>query len=503
MPETLRKAALAVAAVLPAALWAEVPIEYSAEFTAMAGSGEFAPHYQAALTHGKVLTSKGAWVEASIAKPLESEGRWSWGAGGSVVAGGSNAIHYDRYQSVSSFWETHSIRPKAAWIQQLWGEARWRSIFLEAGMKERGSALLNQRLTSGDLIESGNTRPIPQVRIGFAGFQPIPLTHGWIEIQGEVAFGKLLDDGWRKEQYNYWDYHLVTHELYNYKRLYLRTRQDMPFAVTVGMQAAAFFGGTRKEYSHGQELSVVKYPTNLKAYWNVLFPHEDGGEAFYTGNHVGSWDLRARYRLRNGGEISAYFSWPWEDGSGIGKMNGWDGLWGIEWKASQTGPVSGAVVEYLDFTNQSGPMHYAPSDYAGTTISDDHASGADDYYNNNAHSSFCYFGRSLGTPALMAPAYNISGYPGYLATALRGFHIGLEGQIAPGITYRALGGYRKAWGNGKFILPNPVELGSIMLEATWKPQRLNGLSFKGSLEIDRGSMPGNAFGALVSVKYRR
>ncbi|MCM1163906.1 MAG: capsule assembly Wzi family protein [Muribaculaceae bacterium] len=486
--------------MMPLTADAQYALHYEASLTANAGSGDFAPHYISALKHGKVFSSQSTMAEARLWRPMDSDSRFDYGFGVSALAGISSAIDYDRYYAATGEWGTHSVRPKSIWLQELWGSARWRSIYLEAGMKEHGSALLNQKLTSGDLIESGNTRPIPQVRMGFAGFQPIPFTNGWVEIQGEVAYGKLIDDGWRREQYNYWNYHLVTNELYNYKRLYLRTKPEKPLSVIVGLQTVVFFGGHRMVYANGKMVQETHYPTNLKAYWDVFFPHEDGGEAFYTGNHVGAWDLRARYRLKNCDEISAYFSWPWEDGSGIGKMNGWDGLWGLEYKSASPKTVSGVVLEYLDFTNQSGPIHYAPSDYSGTTITD-HASGADDYYNNNAHSSFAYFGRSLGSPALMAPAYNRSGYAGYLGNAMRGFHIGIEGEIMPGLTYIAKGGYRKAWGNGKFLLPHPIELTAVMIEASWQPARVKGLTVEGRFEIDRGNMPCNTVGAQVGIKY--
>ena len=114
----------------------------------------------------------------------------------------------------------------------------------------------------------------------------------------------------------------------------------------------------------------------------MFFPRE-GGENYYKGSHLGSWDFKADYRMRDGGCISAYFEWPWEDGSGIGRMNGWDGLWGIQYSFPGKGPVGKAVVEYLDFTNQSGPIHFDPEDNPFNPITG-HAQGGDNYY-NKAH----------------------------------------------------------------------------------------------------------------------
>lgn len=499
MPAIIRLLLVAILA-FPTFATAQYTLNYRASITTDLGSGHIAPYYLSSLKHGKTLASKSTDAELSLWRPMSTDGRFSYGFGLSAMAGAYSKIDYQRYDALSNSWTHNPVRHKPLWIQQLWGDARWRSIFIEAGMKERGSALLNQSLTSGDLIESGNTRPIPQIRAGFYDFQPISFTNGWVEVQGEVAYGLLLDDGWKEAQFNRWTYHIVTDELYNYKRFYFRTKPSMPLSVTVGMQAAAFFGGNLTEYRYGKVTGTKKFPTNLKAFFDVFFPHEDGGEEFYTGNHLGSWDLKARYRLKNDAEVSAYFSWPWDDGSGIGKLNGWDGLWGLEYKSGKKDWINGAVFEYLDFRNQSGPMHYAPADHAGTTITD-HASGADDYYNNGSHSSYAYFGRSIGTPALMAPAFNLSGYPAYLANAMQGFHIGVEGSLSPTLTYIAKGGYRKAWGNGKFLLPHPLHLTAVMVELSWNPMALKGLNISGSLELDRGNMPCNAFGTQLSVKY--
>ena len=485
---------------LPLGAAAQYAVNYEGSITAGGGSGEFSPYYINALRHGRFSQQYTLQAEAKAWRPVDRSERFSYGFGIDLIGNATSSTDYERYDAVSDRWYYHSVRPSAVWLQQFYGEVKYRSVFLLAGMKEHESALLNQRLTSGDLIESGNTRPIPEVRAGFIDFQDIPFTNGWVQIQGEIGYGRLIDDGWRRDQYNYYNYHISRNEWYNYKRCYFRTKPSMPFSVTVGMQAAAFFGGVEDWYSKGVMTSQTHYSHDLNTFFKMLLPTEDGGEAFYTGNHLGSWDLRARYRLDNGTELSAYFSWPWEDGSGIGKQNGWDGLWGLEYRAPQPGIVSGAVAEYMDYTNQSGPIHFAPADFEGTTIPG-HASGADDYYNNRAHNSYAYFGHSIGTPAIMAPIYNTGGYPGYVANVMRGFHIGIEGQITPTVDYVVKGGYRKAWGNGYYLLPEPIDLTAVMVEATWHPAQVKGLSVNGRLELDRGSMPCNAFGAMVTVKY--
>ncbi len=491
----------AIAAGAVAAARAEYPVNYEGNVTLGAASGDFAPFYIASLDHGRNTQSLTSKIEAKVWRPMKMSDRFSYGFGVDLIGGYSSAVDYERFYPGSG-WGTHGVRPATAWIQQLYGELKYRRVFLTVGMKETGSKMLNNRLTSGDIVESGNTRPIPGARAGFIGFVDIPFTRGAVQIAGEVAYGKFVDNGWLKDQYNYYNDHLTTGEWFNYKCIYFRTDPRQRFSVTAGLQAAAEFGGYEQFYDKGRFTQEFNYPATFKTFLKMLVPindHEEGG--FYTGNHLGSIDLKLRYRLRNGAEVMAYLSNPWEDGSGMGKMNGFDGLWGIEYKAADPNSVvSGAVIEYLDFTNQSGPIHLNPADFNGITITG-HASGSDDYYNNRSHRAYANYGMGIGTPMVMSPAYNVNGYPSYMTNLTRGFHIAVEGRVSPVVTYRVKGGYRKAWGNGQFILPRPISLTAVMAEAEWKPASVKGLTLNGKVELDRGTMPGNSFGALVSVKY--
>lgn len=480
---------------------AEYPLHYEASLTAGAGSGDFAPYYISSMRGGRFSSATNVQAEASVWRPLDMSGRFAYGFGADVIGGYASEVDYGRYNPADGDWVEHSMRPSAVRLQQLYGIVRYRSVFLSAGMREHSSALFNRRLTSGDLVESGNARPIPEVRAGFVDFQDIPYTNGWVQVQGEISYGRMLDNDWWRDHYNYYNSFLAVNPWYSYKRCYFRTRPTERLSVTVGMQSAGEFGGYTLFFDRGEVTRIDRRSSGVKAFLRMIVPGGDSGESFVMGNHLGSWDLKARYRLDGGHEVAGYFSWPFEDGSGIAKQNGWDGLWGIEYKAPEKGGiVSGAVIEYLDFTNQSGPIHFNPDDWAGTTITG-HTSGSDDYYNNASYNSYAYYGQSVGTPALMAPIYNKDGYNRYVGNALRGFHVGVEGTIAPGVDYLLKGGYRKAWGSGYFMLPAPIHLTSVMAEVTWRPARVQGLSVNAQVEVDRGNMPANAFGAMVSVRY--
>ena len=475
-----------------------VDVDYEATLITTAGSGDFAPYYLNANRHGLLTQSANALLDIKAEKAPDLSRRFSWAFGVEAVGGWSEATAYERYTPETG-WTEHDLKPAAVRLQQLYGMVKWRGVFLSAGMREHESALLNFRLSSGDLVESGNARPLPEVRMGFIDFQDIPFTNGWVQIQGEVSYGKFQDNKWVREHYNHYNYHYTQGSWLNYKRCYFRTKPSQPLSVTVGAQCSNVFAGRSYYYNHGEHTSTQHFSGHFRDFIEAFLP-VNSREDFRLGNSLGSWDLKARYRLRGGAKLSAYFQWPWEDGSGLGRRNGWDGLWGIEYEAPTRGWLDGAVVEYLDFTNQSGPLHWATGDRPGTTITGD-ATGADDYYNNVYYNSYANYGLSIGTPFMKAPLFNTDGYPAYTGNRLRGFHIAAQGHPTDATYWRAAVSYRKAWGNGMTILKKPQHDFSMMIEGSYRIGAVEGLLVGGAVAVDRGNMFGNNFGVEITVKY--
>lgn len=479
---------------------AEVPVNYEAELILNAGSGDFAPYYIASNRHGILTQTNNALLDLSVHKELDLSERFSYSFGVEALTGYSSKTDYLRYDDQSGQWIKNPQAPAPIFLQQLYGEVKFRGVFLSVGMKEREPALLNYQLSSGDFVESGNARPIPQVRAGFVDFQKVPLTNGWLEIQGELSYGKFADNDWMKNHYNYYNWHINQGALYTYKRLYLRSKSEMPFSVTVGMQTAGIFGGTSDFYRNGRLYKTEKYSRSPKAFFDMLIPSLSSGNSFVDGSALGSWDIQLRYRLKNSHLLKAYLQKPWEDGSGIGWMNGFDGIWGVEYQSADEGAiVSGAVAEYIDFTNQSGSIHWAPYDSPGTTITS-HATGGDQYYNNYQLNGYMNYGLSIGTPFIPSPLYNLDGYIAYVNNRVRGFHLGVTGTIG-NVRYRLLGGYRKAWGDSRIYVTKASEDTSMMLEASYNVARVPGLGLKAQIAFDAGSLYGDNFGACVTVSY--
>lgn len=492
-------------ALLSAALTASADsiasLDYQASVIANASTGDFAPYMLGSWNYGKVTEKSGIWNNGYIGKRLDRSSRFSWSAGFEYMFGYGSAADYDDYRKMTDGKPSkRAVRQAPARIQQLFGELKYRGVYLLAGMKERHSQIVDDRLSSGDLVRSNNARPIPGVAAGFIDFQDIPFTNGWLQIDGEIMYGRFCDTRFEENRFNYYSGFLDGDLMYTYKRCYFRTKPSQPLSVTVGMQTAAEFGGYTHLYRGGVLVEAMDRGFHFRDLFDMFLPLEGNGEDFYKGNSLGSWDFKARYALSGGSKISAYFQWPFEDGSGIGRQNGWDGLWGLQYDFAPGSPVSSLVFEYLDFTNQSGPIHWATSDNPGTDLKHE-ITGGDNYYNNNYYGAYANYGMSIGTPFLMSPLYNLNGFLEYMHNRARGFHAAVAGSFGR-LGYRAMVSYQKAGGMGRIPAPKKLHDTSAMLEAVWNPApRIPGLQLKAAAAFDAGNLRGNNFGALLSVSY--
>ncbi len=454
-----------------------------------------------------VTQTNSTLVRGVISHNMERECVFSYGFGADIIGGWQSATAYQYYDNTSEAFATHELSPSSVWIQQLYAEARYRALFLTVGLKEHDSALLNQQLSSGDMTYSGNSRPAPELRLGIIDFQDIPFTNGWVQIQGELSFSKTQDSDWLDEHYNYYNSFINTNYWTNYKRIYFRTKPEKAFSATIGMQATAMFGGEYSRYSAGELITQEKFDLSFSDFITSIFPIQGSGnsmmgtDTYYEGNHLGSWDVVFRYRLKNNSTIKAYLQSPWEDGSGIGKLNGFDGLWGLEYTHHRDWYINGAVLEYIDLTNQSGAIHYAPDDHPDSPIVGE-ATGADDYYNNYMYNGYCYYGNTVGTPMIKSIIYNTDGYMRITDNRVRGFHLGVNGTILPNqLGYRVLVSHLTSYGTPFLPQIDIQHNTSYMLEGIYTPKQLPALQLTAKLGIDSGNMYGDNIGAMLSVAY--
>lgn len=474
-----------------------------AEVLAGGATGNFNPYLASSYNHGRTPMAGTALLDVGAFKTMNLERRFGWEAGVEMLTGYSAKTDYLRYNSESKSWTYNRQGPSAAWLQQAYGSVKYRGVFLTAGLKEYGSLLVDNALSSGDLVQSTAARPIAQVRVGFVDFQDIPFTKGWVQIEGCISYGKMTDNDYLRDHYNYYNYHLATGLYYTYKRAYFRTNPDKPLTVTVGVQSAGTFGGKTVWYNNGVEGKTVDNPEDLKAFWNMFIPSLRNGDGYVEGSHLGSWDFRASYTVGGKHRLSGYFQWLWEDGSSMGKRNKWDGLWGIQYSRADCGKhlLQSALAEYIDFRDQSGPMHWAPGDNAGTDITTE-ATGGDDYYNNTSFNGYSNYGMSLGTPFVVSPLYNRDGFPQYLHSRTRGFQLSATGWLTPELNWTAMLSHAVAWGTGRIHQNEALKNTSMLVRCGYDASSITpGLEAGLTLAFDAGKLRGDTFGAMLNVRY--
>ena len=501
-----RMLSLAVAALSAFAAVAQFDLGYRVELSGTASSdGNFAPYLISSNRYGDITQANGGYLRLEAWHATDTTRRLSYGFGLEAVGGYSNAIGYGRYDASADALQSIEHRPTALLLQQAFAEIKYRGVLLTAGLKHHEPITVDRTLSSGDLTFSGNSRPIPEVRAGFVNFQNIPLTGGWVQIYGSYGIGKTTDSDWLTDHYNYRESFVTTGVYFSYKNIYFCTKPSQPFSVTAGIQSAMQFGGTVRHYKQGVLTKEYTDKITFKKLLKTLVPCGDGsvgGDGFYEGNNLGTIDFAARYRFGDGTTLRAYFEMPFEDGSGMGKLNGFDGLYGLEYRAPHQGIVDAAVIEYIDTRNQSGPIHWAPDDFSGLSGHiPGHATGADNYYNNFQYCGYAHHGMAMGSPMLKSPLYNTDGYMSFTDTRVQGFHIGVRGHFCDRIEYRALMSYRRALGNYNSPRTEVAHDTSAMLEGVYRAASVEGLQLKCQLAIDRGTLYSNNFGALISVSY--
>lgn len=493
---------------------AEYSFSLETELNLGAGSNQFAPYYFHANRHGKLTQSKNVQIDILAEDSLSMDKKFDFAWGVEALAGYANKADYHKWDASIGEWITNPQGPAAIWIQQLYGEIKWRCLFLRLGLKDINSVFVDQELSSGDLLWSGNSRSIPEARISFVDFQDIPFTKKWLQFDICLSYGKFIDTSWINNHFDYYTGKRNPGGWWTYKRASLRTNPEKPFSFQAGIQMSGIFGGYTYYYADGNLKETINNYSGFQDFFKILFPFwSDEREGYRVGDTKGTWDFKATYRFKNGETLRAYVQWPWEDSSGIARKNGFDGLWGLEFKFNRPWWISGIVAEYLDLTHMSGPLGYDPgyhnTDQNGATLPTK-LGGRDGYYNNTYYRAYVNYGLNMGTPMVQGMLFDTERNPYVQGSGtlpyfrVRGFHLAVKGNIGPSCEYILKYNHRKAWGDtNQLTLIHPVEADSFMAGATYLLPRIQGLSVSGAIGFDRGNIPSNSVGGMLTITYER
>ncbi len=472
-------AAAIVLLLLSNTLYGQIkPPSYEVGFSSVISEGDQAPFWLISNRQGKYLPDRYASsMEFGIFAEPDTGKVFDYGYGldfyGRVSDNNFDGMLNQTFGGNGNFW-----------LHQAYAQfVLYDFVQLRGGMWEEIVGSREPNLSSGSIIWSGNARPIPKIEISSPGYLPVPYTQGYAEIKG------LLSHGWLEEG------RFASDVWLHHKNAYIRLGGDLPVNIHYGFNHYALWGGS-------SPLQDVPYPSDLNAYLRVFFnkssdPDEEGAPGGWVenkeGNTLGSRNKGIDLDLDN---LSAgiYLQDVFEDWSGLTRKNFPDGLWGAYIRLpEEKRPVQAAVYEYLQTTDQSGPVHCMERGLVG-----------DDNYFNHGHykSGWTYHKYTIGTPLITSTIFNDSDNHRIVNNRVKAHHLGLEGFITNEIEYRSLLTYSKNYGLHRAPLnedETPLNQFSFMLELT-RPLAFFDMEAGVTLAADVGEMYGDNFGVFVTMR---
>lgn len=456
-------------------------IAYEAEALVSVSTGRNTPFWLAANREGlgSIRRNQG-YVRGAAWREAPGERRLTWGFG----------------IDLAGAW-----RAEAPFIvRQLYGQLRYRDFMLSVGPRCMADTarLVDRRLSSGDLLFSGNSLPIPEARLEMPEYLDIPGLRHWIGVRAYVGYGYFSDSGWQTshagptERYD-------EDVLFHAKGIFLRIGPPgKQFRLESALEMGTQFGG---RVMIGDSV-VARMPHGLSDFLKALIPFKGGDNApvgeqtNVLGNHMGQWSARLRWEPHGRPwTLALHYLHYFDDHSMMFMEYPWrDGLIGIEYRSRERGWITGAAYEFLSTTDQSGPVYWD-----STPTVPGQVAGRDDYYNHYIYTGWHHWGMGIANPLIISPVYNSDGSLIFKCTRLRGHHWAIEGQPTRSLGYRILTSYTRGWGTYDRPYRDVRSNVNLLVELNYRPSRLPGWSATLSLGADWGRLLGRSFGASLTI----
>lgn len=460
----------------------------SAELRQTLSSGSHTPFWLVANRQGLSSIDRGyGYFDFGAEKSIDDGKRFSWGAGVELAV---------PWKFTSDFV-----------IQQLYAELKFRCLSFSVGSRNEDSDLVDQNLSSGELVFSGNARPIPQVKAGIKDYQMLRFSNDWVGIKGYLAYGKFTDSSWQQ----HW---AAPGSRYNKgvmlcsRGLWLKggNEKKFPLVFKIGLEMATQFEGTVYNldlYDAGKEIIDLKLPGGLSAWMKALVPMAGDENSLQSeqnnveGNTVGAYDFSLEWIPDSDWRVKVYMQHMFEDHSMMWIQFPWkDGLWGVDATLPSNRYISKVVAEFLYSKYQSGPVYNDSSVEVPEQVS-----GVDNYYNHGLYTGWMHWGMGIGNPFSVSPIYNSDHLLKFMATRNISYHVGISGVPMDGLSWRILLSNTRSWGNYINPFPNVRNMWNFLFELKWKPMKFKQLECQCAVAFDRGDLLGDNFGVLLGVKY--
>lgn len=518
---------LLLSALLSTVVAQETYLHYFTQINASATAGENTPYWLAANRQGTVALQK-------------NSGYIRYG----MNVGGTFKNPAFRYNAVADFAIGHNQNAEV-YIQQAFADLSWKCLTLSIGSKERfaegkgdcnmfqgrkvGKNSVNTlfpnlyynymtNLGTGVLMYSGNSRPIPQVRLEIPEFTPFPWTKKWLHIKAHIAYGMFTDGEYQENFAKIMPKTRYGHNiLYHSKAGFIRIgrRDKFPLEFEGGLEMYSQFGGDLYTHAGGRFLSM---PKGFMEYIKAFIPLSGGKDtpldeqANISGNQIGSWhaafniytkplDIRLygehlfedfsqlfffEYQMNQAGVRRTIF-YPWRDILlGISIKN----------KSNILPFISTLQYEYISTYDQSGALYHDPSSNFNEQMD-----GMDNYYNHGLYPGWHHWGMGIGHPLVFSPAYNKDGSLQFRGNRLRAHHVGLSGSFEKiPFAYRLHYTYSENWGTYHNPFNKKRYTTSLLGELTFAPEKTPWLCSL-SIGYDKSNFIGENIGAMLTITH--
>ncbi len=426
--------------------------------------------------------------------PLESDNAY--------IKGGfsyQNKISKDIYYNLGVDLVGRTSESSSFFVEQLYGELGYKFLLLSIGPKERYTSMLDKELSSGNFGFSTNALPIPEINLSMPAFTALPFTKEILKIKGDFMVGKATDD-------NYVLSRVAPKENYIIDVLYHRMsfwfsledpKQHFPLTFMFGFEHDAQWGGTKWMNNRGW----MPMPHSFSDFIRIVLGESGDQNATESdqinvlGNHLGTYNIKFGYKHKDF-TLGLYKQHYFDDNSGMEYANWRDGIWGAECFFNNQPYLKKIVLEYINTTNQSGPLHFLNQD-----IPNSRGGGADNYYNNGDYIiGWSHWGRVIGNPLITSTEYNGAQNGLYLKNnRVKALHLGLSGDISPNLSYRTLFTGMYAWGTMGFPFLEKKHDFSSLIESTYHNASFPGWSLGLQLAFDCGTLYEDNLGVSIKI----
>jgi hypothetical protein len=364
---------------------------------------------------------------------------------------------------------------------ELYIEGKFYFMKLSIGTKREIFGNQDAELSSGGMLLSQNSRPMPKISLASNGYVDVPYTKGYVAVKGGISHGWFENN---RETKN-----LLLHHKY----AYIKIGGSFPLNINYGFHHVVQWGGESSVFG--------TMPVTWDNYYRIFFGKSGSSTANWSdkintlGNHIISQNLGIDLKLE-----SVIFSLYWQNLTEDPPLrfitqapNVADGLWGLSVKLQNYKPFNAFVLEYMNTTDQTGPWH----DLDGVIYG-----GWDNYFRNYG---WTYQRMTIGNPWITSPKYNTDGSEYVENNLVRLYYFSGKGEFKS-LNYKLILAYSENFGiiNDNRTTPsydNYKRQFSYQLETSTPVRFLKNTKVSFGISGDRGAMYGNNLALLFGVSY--